>query len=121
MNYGKYFTEAEFKCRHCGEAKMDQTFIDKLSKLRESYGKPMRISSGYRCTQHPVERVKMSGNSTGMHTTGKAADIAVEGEEAVQLLSLALSLGFTGIGVQQKGTGRFIHLDLRDKTTIWSY
>ena len=27
----------------------------------------------------------------------------------------------TGIGVQQKGAGRFIHLDLRSTPTVWSY
>jgi hypothetical protein len=39
----------------------------------------------------------------------------------VRFLRLALELGFTGIGVQQKGTGRFIHLDLRAVPAIWSY
>ena len=61
------------------------------------------------------------------HTTGKAADIAVSREDAFHLLSLALSKGFTGIGVQQKGSGRFIHLDTiensegRPRPTVWSY
>jgi zinc D-Ala-D-Ala carboxypeptidase len=118
LNYGKYFTEAEFKCKHCGAVKMDQNFLDRLNKLRESYGKPMRISSGYRCPEHPAERSKVT---TGMHTTGKACDVVVEGAEAVFLLQLALQQGFTGIGVQQKGSGRFLHLDTRDRSTIWSY
>lgn len=118
MNYGKYFTEAEFACKHCGEAKMDQEFVDRLNKLRESYGKPLKISSGYRCPQHPIEAKK---TMSGMHSTGKAADVAIEGSEAVKLLALSLELGFSGIGVQQKGAGRFLHLDTRDNPTIWSY
>jgi hypothetical protein len=35
-----------------------------------------------------------------------------------------MELGFTGIGVQQKGTGRFIHVDLtvgQNRPTVWSY
>jgi hypothetical protein len=30
-------------------------------------------------------------------------------------------MGFKGIGVQQKGAGRFIHLDDREDPAIWSY
>jgi len=37
------------------------------------------------------------------------------------VLRLAMHLQFTGIGVQQKGSGRFVHLDLRKEPTVWSY
>lgn len=119
MNWGKYFTEAEFRCRcGCNTTKMDQAFVDRLNALREAYSRPLRVSSGYRCPKHPVEARKAT---TGMHTTGKAVDFAVEGADAVRLLSLAMNMNFRGIGVQQKGTGRFIHLDDRPSATIWSY
>lgn len=119
MNYGKYFSEAEFRCKcGCGSTKMDQAFVDRLNALREAFGKPLRVSSGYRCPKHPIEAKKAS---TGMHTTGKAVDFAVERGDAVNLLAIALRMGFNGIGVQQKGTGRFIHLDDRPEKTIWSY
>jgi zinc D-Ala-D-Ala carboxypeptidase len=118
MNWGKYFTEAEFACRHCGKCEMDQAFVDRLNRLREAYGAPLRVSSGYRCKDHPVEARKAS---TGMHTTGKAVDFAVERGAAYRLLMLAMEMGFTGIGVQQKGTGRFLHLDDREEPTMWSY
>jgi hypothetical protein len=42
-------------------------------------------------------------------------------------MRLALAKGFTGIGVQQKGGGRFIHLDNlpngpgQPRPTVWSY
>lgn len=120
MDWSAYpnFTEAEFRCRHCGKVDMKPEFMGKLQALRTAYGKPMSISSGYRCENHPVEKAKPT---PGMHSTGKAADIAVQGGEAVDVLKLALAHGFTGIGVQQKGTGRFIHLDTREQPTIWSY
>lgn len=120
MNYGKYFTESEFACKHCGKCEMDQKFVDRLNKLRKAYGAPLKVSSGYRCTEHPVEARKGSA-APGMHTTGKAVDFAVERGDAYRLLMLALEMGFTGIGVQQKGAGRFIHLDDRDSPTVWSY
>lgn len=119
MNFGKYFTEAEFKCKHCGKCEMDQAFLDKINQLRQEYGNSLVVTSGYRCPEHPSERIKVG--KSGMHTTGKAADFAVEGVNAQKLLMLAVWLKFTGIGVQQKGGGRFIHLDTRDTPALWSY
>jgi zinc D-Ala-D-Ala carboxypeptidase len=92
--------------------------MDRLQALRSAYGKPMIITSGYRCAKHPVEAAKVM---PGMHSTGLAADIGVSGAEAVQVLRLAFDAGFRGVGVQQKGNGRFLHVDLRENPTVWSY
>ena len=123
MNWGKYpnFKRTEFECSHCGAEGVQEKLIEKLQALRLEYGKPMRITSGYRCPDHPVEARKAA---SGAHTTGKAADIAVEGRQAHELLRQALDMNFKGIGVQQKGTGRFIHLDdwiAPNRPTVWSY
>ena len=112
------FTEAEFRCRHCGKQEMKPEFMGRLQALRDIYRKPMTITSGYRCPDHPVEKAKAE---PGMHSTDLACDVGVQGADAHELLRLAMHLGFTGIGVQQKGTGRFIHLDLRSAPMIWSY
>jgi len=45
----------------------------------------------------------------------------VSGEDAQTLIKLALDLGFKGIGVNQKGEGRFIHIDHRSEPAMWSY
>ena len=79
----KYFKATEFICSHTGTEKMDQNFIDKLNNLREAYGKPMTISSGYRDATHPIE-AKKKGKG-GSHTTGQAADIFISREEAFKL------------------------------------
>ena len=65
--------------------------------------------------------------TSGSHVSGKAADILIERAEAYKLLSLAFDVGFTGLGVNQKGGARFLHLDTiessptRPRPTIWSY
>ena len=126
MNWGNYknFSADEFKCSHCGANEMKPEFMDRLQQLRTAYNKPMRITSGYRCPKHPIEAAK---DKPGAHASGMAADVGVQGVEAHRLLQLALELGFTGIGVQQKGTGRFLHLDLIPasvdfpRPTVWSY
>lgn len=124
MNWDKYpnFSAAEFACQHCGAQGVQEKLVARLQALRAEYGKPMRITSGYRCPQHPVEARK---SAPGAHALGLAADVAAEGAEAHRILGLAFKHGFAGIGVQQKGTGRFIHLDVRDGElpgpVVWSY
>lgn len=120
--YAPFFTEAEFRCKHTGLSGMQKEFMDKLYQIRRAYGKPMKISSGYRHKTHPIEAKK--GHTTGEHTTGFCCDVAVRGADAVRLIQIALNQGITRIGVQQKGTGRFIHLGMSPRhtnPTIWSY
>ena len=118
----KNFTEKEFACKHCGKNGMQLEFIKKLQELRDLYGKPIKISSGYRCSEHPIESAK---KTTGTHCEGCAVDIAIDRKEAYELLGLALKLEFTGIGIKQKGDSRFIHLDISQtkepRPTVWSY
>ena len=122
----RYFKATEFYCSHTGIEKMDQGFINKLNKLRDSYGKPMTITSGFRDETHPIEAMKKNPKG-GAHVSGKACDILVDRKDAFELLSLAFLVGFTGIGVNQKGGSRFLHLDTiensasRPRPTIWSY
>ena len=124
FHWGKYFNRGEFECSHTHTCEMDQDFIDKLNKLREEFGKPLTINSGYRSPEHPIEYVKQS---PGAHASGKACDISVSRADALKLLELALKLGFTGYGLNQKGSSRYIHLDTlenskeRPRPSIWTY
>jgi len=119
------FSKEEFDCKHTGKNEMKHSFMSKLQTLRTTYNKPLRITSGYRDYAHPVEAKKPRKN--GAHPTGLAVDIAVDRKEAYEVLKLAMQIGFTGIGFQQKGGGRFIHLDtiedneLQPRPSIWSY
>jgi zinc D-Ala-D-Ala carboxypeptidase len=119
------FSKEEFDCKHTGNNEMQHLFMMQLQHLRNLYGKPMRITSGYRDPKHPIEARK--NGISGAHTTGMACDIAVEFGDAYTLLKLAMEVGFTGIGIQQKGSGRFIHLDTipsspsQPRPHIWSY
>lgn len=121
------FGPDEFRCRHSHRADMDPEFMEMLQELRDKFGKPMHITSGFRDRRkHPIEARKQS---RGAHTTGKACDIAVSGRDAFVLLTLALEVGFTGIGVSQKGSSRFLHVDCATRNNlggtsrpaVWSY
>lgn len=121
-DWSKYhsFTPKEFNCRHTGKNDMQPAFMDKLQALRDEYGKPMVVTSGYRDPSHPEEAKKPQ---PGMHSHGLAADIACEGGQAFLIAKLAFKHGFTGIGVSQKAGGaRFIHIDMRPGIpVIYSY
>lgn len=123
MDWSQYpnFKEVEFRCSHCGANAMKPDFMARLQELRTAYGKPMQITSGYRCPKHPIEARKAT---PGAHSSGQAADIAANGQDAYKLLAIALKMGFTGIGVNQKGPGSFIHLDTittSPRPNVWSY
>jgi zinc D-Ala-D-Ala carboxypeptidase len=124
MDWSKYpnFQESEFRCTHTGRSFMKESTLEKLQRVRTRYGKPLKVTSGCRDASHPIEARKIN---PGVHTTGHAVDLAVRGEDAVLVLHLALEEGFTGIGVQQKGDSRFLHLDDVPegfpRPMIWSY
>lgn len=117
----RYFTEEELACQHCGKRNMDGDFMELMDSIRAMAGFPFVVTSGYRCPDHPIEANK---SAPGAHTTGKAIDIAVKGHRALRLIELAQQAGIQRIGVNQKGNGRFIHLDVcddRPSPAIWSY
>lgn len=123
------FSYEELGCRgmQCGavhEQGMDLKFMQKLQELRDVARRPLIVNSGYRC---PAYNTLVSGTGmNGPHTTRKAVDIKIAGAEAHRILRLALIIGFSGIGVKQKGPydERFLHLDEVIEGTrpwIWSY
>lgn len=122
------FSYSELRCR-CGRCdstgrEMNPVFMALLQRLRQVYGKPMPLSSAYRCPNHPNERNKAE---PGEHAQGLAVDVQCRGKDALKILQLALNLGFVRIGIQQKGTARFLHLGLAPESgrlpspMIWSY
>lgn len=89
---------------------MRPSTLDRLQTLRTKLGRPLIITSGYRCREHPVEVGKASG--PGAHAFGCAVDVRAIGSEAYLIVRAALELDFTGVGVSQRaGQPRFVHLD----------
>ena len=116
------FSEAEFTCRcGCGQADMKVSFMARLQRVRDAYRRPMTITSGFRCSEYDV-----AIGGAGVHPKGRAADIAVSGENAFRLLTAALSRDMRGIGLKQHGPHRkrFAHLDDLEgplRPRIWTY
>ena len=112
----KYFSRDEFKCSETGNNEIQDEFVHALDKLREECGFPFAITSGYRDPSHSVEAKK---EKAGQHTLGIAADIAVSGgSQRFIIVSKAMELGFSGIGVSKT----FVHVDIRTTDPmLWCY
>ena len=96
------FSVYEIACKcGCGAHEMDKEFMRMLQSLREDMQGPLRVSSGFRCEDHN-QSVSTTGRN-GPHTLAKATDILISGERAMVLFEKARHIGFSGIGLSQKG------------------
>jgi len=118
-------TELRCPCGQCDGGRMNEEFMQKLVFIRELTGIPMALNSGYRC---PAHNAAMSHTgTTGPHTTGRAVDVRISRKDAYKVLKIAMQAGMTGVGIQQKGEGRFIHFDdllgedWPTRPWVWSY
>lgn len=117
-----HFSKHELACRHCGELGhfADSSHVQFLELLRADFGWPLKITSGYRCQNHPVEIAKPT---PGAHFKHQAVDIAVYGVAVAKLTGAAFATGYRGFGFSQRDPNfdhRFLHLD-RGPPRSWSY
>ena len=116
-----HFSEAELTCGcGCGRGScfMDKEFLVKLETLRTALNEPIVITSGFRCYNYNISD-KVGGALDSLHLVGKAVDIAVVStDKRMRLVSLAIALGFRGIGLD----AGFLHLDTRSGFPVmWLY
>lgn len=111
MQLSKHFTRAELACPHCGRIGPYPQRLKKLlallEKIRRAVGKPVHITSGYRCPAHNRE---VGGVSNSYHMLDMAADIWVDGMDVWTLAKIAEKAGAGGIGTYP--FSRFVHVDV---------
>lgn len=96
MKIGKYFTLDELTVTSVNEKNIPMALEKKnlvllvdniLDPLRELYGKPIYINSGYRS---PIVNRKVKGSKSSQHVNGQAADItggsSLENEKLFNLI-----------------------------------
>ena len=86
-----------------------------LQPLRDKYGKPIRISSGFRCT---ALNKAVGGVPTSQHLKGEAADInngVAENKKIFKLVKQMIDEGKLEVGqlIDEKGYS-WIHISLPD-------
>ena len=108
------FSPDELDCPCCHEVPMKEEFLEALQELRNKAGVPIRVTSGYRCTD---KNTAIGGSETSRHLKGDAADIVIRGKTVLEMYNLALGIrAFLrgGIGVypsEKSPKYGFIHVD----------
>lgn len=105
----QHFSLEELACPLTGECDMDPDFMDCLEKMRQSYGLPMIITSGFRSAEH---NGKIGGATFSQHLFGRAVDIKCKSDsDRYKLVAAAIEAGMKGIGIYSQ----HVHVDLRAK------
>ena len=116
------FTVAEFACKDGS----DPVFVDSslaalLQKIRDHFGRPVVITSGYRTATH---NTAVGGAKSSQHLLGRAADIQVQGVSVKDVAAYAESLmpAWGGVGRYPVKAGRakgWVHVDTRPNKSRW--
>lgn len=94
------------------EVFIDDKLVGFLQRIRDHYGKPIIITSGYR----PKEYNKsVNGATSSLHIEGCAADIRIDGVTPKELAAYCKSIGVKGIGTYDD----FVHMDTRENVYYW--
>jgi Uncharacterized protein conserved in bacteria len=108
------FNLREFQCPCCGAVKIDPELVRRLQVARDRIGKPIIVTSGYRCPDH---NRRVGGASNSQHLHGRAADIYCQGVTVAQLADIAEGY------FQDGGLGRYaghVHVDIRGTKARWT-
>jgi uncharacterized protein YcbK (DUF882 family) len=114
-----YFTDEEFQCK-CGKCKVkpvDPVLLARLNGLRSQYGKPIYITSAWRCEE---QNKKVGGVAASAHLEGQAADIFCTSSHDRYLLLFHSIGSFHRIGIG----ATFLHVDVstdHPQELIWLY
>lgn len=119
------FRVREFRCRDGTDAVLiDEELVVVLQCIREHFGRPVHITSGYRTAAH---NAAVGGSKSSQHLLGRAADLWVEGTtvEAVATYAESLLVNRGGIGRYPKDakhstrTTGWVHIDTRLGKSRW--
>ena len=83
-------------------------FFDDFSIIRNSWGKPINISSGYRC---PVYNQSIGGSLISAHMFGLALDLDVLPTEVEDLCNIIEGVAPQLRRGEYTNTGSFVHID----------
>lgn len=115
------FKVREFACKGSDVVLLDEELVVLLQCIREHFGKPVTITSGYRTAAH---NAAVGGAKSSQHLLGRAADIRVQGVSVEDVAAYAESLmpDWGGVGRYPVKAGRvagWVHVDTRADKARW--
>lgn len=109
------FKVKEFACKDGSDVVfVSPELVDVLQKIRNHFGKPVNINSGYRT---PTYNKKVGGVAQSQHLYGTAVDVYINGvtPKAVAEYAETLLGNKGGIGIYSS----FTHIDVREAKARW--
>lgn len=125
---GPNFRVREFACRDGSDPVMiDAELVVLLQCIREHFGKPLHITSGYRTASYNA-RPDVNGSKSSQHLLGRAADFWVEEVPIAEVADYAEKLlpDRGGIGRYSKDRAHpdrktgWVHVDTRPQKSRWT-
>lgn len=118
------FKVREFACKGSDVVLLDDELVVLLQCIREHFGKPVYITSGYRTAAH---NAAVGGSKSSQHLLGRAADFYVEGMDVATVAAYAETLlpARGGIGRYPKDAAHpkrrtgWVHIDTRADKSRW--
>lgn len=121
---GKYFSRAELCASTTAKAaeldntpppavavKLDNLITHCLDPIREAWGKPLRVTSGFRC---PVLNRAVGGTIDSQHVKGEAADITTGNADDNRRLFDRIRAKDSGLAYDQLiYEGEWVHISYR--------
>lgn len=94
-------------------AKLEALIVNCLDPIRRIYGRPIIVSSGYRC---PQLNALVGGVANSQHTKGEAADLVpASGGSLAGIVRAAVQFGgFDQLILEKAGGSRWVHVSWRD-------
>ncbi len=110
----KHFNESELACKCCNETKPNSELVAVLELVRNYFGAPVTVNSGYRCEKH---NKSVGGAKGSKHLLGIAADIVVKGIKPSDVYTFLNSTFPNRYGIGEYNT--FTHIDVRENKARW--
>ena len=118
------FRVREFACKGSDVVLIDDELVVLLQCIREHFGKPVHITSGYRTVEH---NAAVGGSKSSQHLLGQAADFYAEGVPVATVAAYAETLlpSRGGIGRYPKDAAHpkrmtgWVHIDTRTNKSRW--
>jgi len=84
----------EIACPCCGRGALNIDMLMAWERLRAWHGRPIHVTSGYRCPRH---NTRVHGAHDSQHLIGTALDVRLDSDDPDMLITLFRS-GFRGVG-----------------------
>jgi len=121
MRLSEHFTLGEFDCKgrakgicDCTTPTIPNELLEVLEDVREHFGKPVRVYSGYRCEDY---NRYVGGAKRSKHKLGIASDIAVDTIKPSHVQSYVLNKYKDKYGIGKYVN--FTHIDIRSTKARW--